>query len=92
MHYCGYLENGEAFDNTFERGEPFRFILGPDSLIAGMQEAVSHLNMGSKAIAKVPPHLGYGEGRLKKNGKRELPPKIPANATLTYHIELLGSF
>lgn len=92
MHYCGYLENGEVFDNTFERGEPFRFIMGPDTLIPGLQEAMAHLALGSKAIVKLPPHLGYGEGRLKNNGKRELPPKIPANASLTYHLHLLGSF
>lgn len=86
MHYQGRLDDGTIFDESFNRGKPFSFTIGSKKVIPGIEEAVKKLRLGSKAIAFVPPSLGYGDG------KEELPPKIPANAHLTFHIHLIGTF
>ena len=88
MHYQGTLEDGSVFDDSYLRGEPLEFKVGAGRVIAGMESAAKKLRLGSKAILVVPPSLGYGDG----TGKDKLPPKIPANATLTFHIEMVGSF
>lgn len=88
LHYQGRLQDGTVFDASYDRGEPFSFTIGAGKVIAGIESAMKQLRLGSKAIAVVPPSLGYGDGGERK----ELPPKIPANATLTFHLDLVGSF
>ena len=88
MQYVGYLADGTVFDDSYQREKPFSFSIGGGRVIAGIDAAVRKLRLGSKAILVVPPSLGYGDG----TGDNKLPPKIPANATLTFHIDLIGSF
>lgn len=87
MHYHGTLDDGTVFDDSYSRGEPLEFTVGSGKVIAGIESAARKLRFGTKAIAVVPPSLGYGDGTESK-----LPPKIPANARLTFHIDMVGSF
>jgi FKBP-type peptidyl-prolyl cis-trans isomerase len=88
MHYYGVLDDGTVFDQSYSRGEPLAFTMGASTVIDGIELAVKKLRLGSQAIAIIPSTLGYGDGK----GKHELPPKIPANARLTFHLDLIGSF
>lgn len=88
MHYYGLLDDGTVFDESFSRDEPLEFTVGSSTVIDGIELAVKKLRLGSQAIAIIPPTLGYGDGK----GKHPLPPKIPANARLTFHLDLIGSF
>lgn len=88
MHYGGLLDDGTIFDESYSRGKPFSFTLGSKKVIEGIEAAVKKMRYGSKAIAFVPPSMGYGDGK----GEDGLPPKIPANARLTFHIDLIGTF
>ena len=81
VHYTGWLENGTEFDSSYKTGQPAEFALGP-GLIAGWNEALQSMKVGGKRRIILPPSLAYGA-----TGN---PPKIPANATLTFEIELLG--
>ena len=85
MNYHGLLKNGFVFDSTYLRDEPFEFRLGQNSIITGISEAVKKMRLGSKAVIMVPPSLGYGDGE-------DGPANIPANSSLIFHIELLGTF
>jgi peptidylprolyl isomerase len=38
VHYTGFLMNGNIFDSSIERGQPFRFLLGRRQVIAGWDE------------------------------------------------------
>ncbi len=79
--YYGMLDsNGEMFDNSFQRGQPFSFQLGMQMVIAGWDEGFGLLNPGTKATLFIPSQLGYGE--------RGSPPVIPANADLIFYVEL----
>ena len=81
VHYSGYLEDGEMFDSSVERGQPFAFELGKGKVIKGWDEGIALLNVGSKARFIIPPDMAYGV--------QGFPPIIPANATLIFDVEVL---
>lgn len=84
VHYKGLLEDGKVFDSSYQRGEPLKVRMGSGKLIQGFEYSLKQLRMGSKAIAFVPPALGYGS--------KEDVPNIPPNSSLIFHIEVLGTF
>jgi len=81
VHYTGFLMNGNIFDSSVERGQPFRFLLGKGQVISGWDEGVAMMSKGAKYRFIIPPELAYGE--------RAMGP-IPANATLIFDVELLN--
>ncbi|PCH96188.1 MAG: peptidylprolyl isomerase [Bacteroidetes bacterium] len=81
VHYTGYLEDGKIFDSSVERGQPLPFPLGKGRVIKGWDEGVALLKKGGKARLIIPPDLAYGE--------RGYPGLIPANAILTFDVELI---
>ncbi len=82
MHYSGTLENGTKFDSSYDRGEPFRFVLGAGQVIQGWDLGIQGMKVGGKRKLIIPSSLGYGE--------RGIGP-IPPNATLIFEVELLAA-
>ena len=81
VHYTGWLANGAMFDSSVERGEPFAFVLGENAVIAGWDEGLATMQVGSKRQLVIPPELGYGD-----TGAGAV---IPPGATLIFEVELL---
>ncbi len=80
VNYYGMLMDGNRFDDSWSRGQEFKFPLGQGQVIKGWDEGVQNLNEGAKAVLFIPANLGYGaEGS---------PPAIPANAELMFYIEV----
>jgi len=82
VDYYGMLMDGTTFDNSISRGSPFEFPLGRQQVIAGWDEALSNVKVGTKAVIFLPPNLAYGP-----NGA---PPTIPPNAELAFYIDFQG--
>ena len=82
VHYHGRLADGSVFDSSRQRGEVFKFTLGMGQVIKGWDEGVASMKVGGVRRLVVPPDLGYGA--------QGSPPKIPAEATLVFDIELKG--
>lgn len=82
VHYTGTLLNGEKFDSSLDRGEPFEFMLGAGQVIRGWDEGIAMMNVGSKARLIIPSEIAYGS---QSRGER-----LPANSTLVFEVELLG--
>lgn len=80
VHYKGTLLNGTVFDSSYNRGTPFSFTLGENSVIQGWEQGVLGMKVGGKRKLVIPPHLAYGPSA------RGL---IPANSTLVFEVELL---
>lgn len=80
VHYQGFLLDGTKFDSSIDRGEPIVF--GVNQVIAGWQEGLQLMNVGSKYTLYIPYELGYG---VQGAGG-----VIPPCATLIFEVELLG--
>ena len=80
VHYHGTFPDGRVFDSSVDRGTPAVFPL--NRVIPCWTEGVGLMKVGGKATLVCPPEIAYGA--------RGAPPKIPANATLHFEVELLG--
>jgi FKBP-type peptidyl-prolyl cis-trans isomerase len=82
VNYVGTLQDGTKFDSSIDRGQPFEFTLGQNSVIQGWELGVAGMKVGEKRKLTIPPELGYGS-----QGAGGV---IPPNATLLFEIDLLG--
>lgn len=80
LTYAGYLENGDLFDSSFERGTPFSYTLGVTPMLSGWNAAMVPIQAGMKRRLIIPSSQGYG-ARARN--------KIPANSTLYIDIDVL---
>ncbi|KAK0611085.1 hypothetical protein B0T14DRAFT_441253 [Immersiella caudata] len=82
VHYRGTLQsNGQKFDASYDRGQPFSFNLGGGQVIKGWDEGLLGMCIGEKRTLTIGPSYGYGE--------RAVGP-IPAGSTLVFETELIG--
>jgi len=86
IHYVGTLKggprNGEEFDSSRKKKDPFSTLIGVGQVIKGWDEGVPQLSLGEKAILTITPDYGYGAGGY--------PPVIPPNSTLQFEVELIA--
>jgi len=82
VNYEGRLITGRKFDSSYDRGQPFSFVLGAGQVIPGWEQGILGMKVGGKRELVIPPHLGYGA-----TGAGGV---IPPNATLVFDVELLG--
>ena len=78
-HYRGTLIDGKEFDSSIKRGEPATFPVS--GVIAGWQQVLPLMSVGSKWQVFVPAELAYG-ARGAGGG-------IGPNEALIFEIELL---
>lgn len=80
VNYRGTLLNGAQFDSSYDRGQPFTFVVGAGQVIAGWDQGLVGMKVGGKRRLTIPPELGYGS-----QGAGTIPP----NSTLVFEVELL---
>lgn len=60
IHYVGTLQNGNKFDSSRDRGEPFKTQIGVGRVIRGWDEGVPQLSLGERAKLIATPDYAYG--------------------------------
>ncbi|HCC68195.1 TPA: peptidylprolyl isomerase [Patescibacteria group bacterium] len=81
VNYLGTLKDGTKFDSSYDREEPFTFVLGIGQVITGWDEGVNGMTIGEKRRIEIPSSMGYG-----KYGTGTIPPE----AGLVFEVELLS--
>lgn len=81
VNYVGTLENGQKFDSSIDRGQPFQFVLGQGRVIQGWEQGFVGMKVGGSRRLIIPSTLGYGANQVGP---------IPANSTLIFDVQLLG--
>ncbi|MEO0586797.1 MAG: FKBP-type peptidyl-prolyl cis-trans isomerase [Planctomycetota bacterium] len=79
VHYRGWNEDGQVFDESYRRGEPTRLPL--NEVIDGWSEGLRLMREGARYRFIIPPYLAYG--------RRGSPPLIGPDETLTFEVELI---
>jgi peptidylprolyl isomerase len=83
VHYVGVLSaDGTEFDNSYDRGEPFTFVLGQGSVIAGWDQGLVGAKVGSQVQLDIPAELAYG---AEQKGS-----VIGPNSPLTFVIDVMA--
>merc|ERR1719487_1556850 len=81
VHYEARFKDGAKFDSSWDRGKPFRFVLGVGEVIPGWDEAIPRMSLGELSVLHVPNIQAYGE-----EGCGDL---IPPYADLDFEVHLL---
>lgn len=82
VNFAAWLSDQSLLSNTFDGDNPLTVDLASENIVEGWSEGVPGMRVGGQRQLVVPPSLAYGEDGYPEGG-------IPANATITYEIELL---
>jgi peptidylprolyl isomerase len=83
VHYVGVLSaDGTEFDNSYDRGEPFTFVLGQGGVIQGWDQGLVGAKVGSRIQLDIPAALAYGD---QQKGS-----VIGPNSPLTFVIDVMA--
>lgn len=84
VQYVGVgYKSKEQFDASWDRGEPFTFVLGSNSVIPGWEQGVEGMKVGGRRELTIPPELAYGPAGA--------PPAIGPNETLIFVVDLVAA-
>jgi FKBP-type peptidyl-prolyl cis-trans isomerase len=81
IHHA-YDARATSLNAPATQGKPFRFKLGSEQVVPGLDEGVSQLSIGERAKVTMPPGLAYGA--------KGFPGLVPPNSSLVFDMELLG--
>ena len=81
VNYIGTLIDGRKFDDSYEKGSPFEFLLGRGYVVKGFDMGVLGMKVGGKRKFAMHPTLGYGDKGVSG--------AIPPNSVLIFEVELL---
>lgn len=82
VHYTGCLTDGTKFDSSYDRNQPFQFVLGTGMVIPGWDEGLQGMKPGGERRLVIPSDLAYGS--------RGAGGVIPPNATLIFDVEMVS--
>lgn len=89
VHYLGVIWGGGVFDSTWEKDRPVDLVAqsfidnGGVGVVPGFAKAVIGQHVGSRVLVAIPPSEGYPAGQA--------PTSIPADSTMIFVIDILGT-
>jgi peptidylprolyl isomerase len=84
VQYKGVLwRNGEEFDSSWSRQQPFVTAIGQGAVIPGWDKGLVGQTVGSRVMLVVPPKDGYGDAGQGK---------IKGTDTMVFAVDILGTY
>ena len=89
VHYTGVVWGGAVFDSTWDTNRPIDLVAqsfidnAGIGVVPGFAKALIGQTVGSRVLVAIPPSEGYPAGQE--------PTSIPANATMIFVIDILGT-
>lgn len=65
FHYMVSTPSSPRYDNSYQRGETFEYVMGEDNIIPGLYKALHYARKGDKLMIHIPADQAYGERGLK---------------------------
>jgi len=81
VNYKGAFTDGKVFDNSYERGQPFKVQIGAKQVMPGFEQGVLGMLVGEIRRIFIPANLAYGA-----QGQGPIPPNTP----LIFEVELMS--
>jgi peptidylprolyl isomerase len=82
MQYVGVsFSDKQQFDASWDRGQPFPFVLGTGQVIPGWDQGIAGMKVCGRRMLVIPPELGYGAAGN---------PPIKPNETLVFVVDLVS--
>lgn len=81
-HYEGKLESGDAFDSTYEVGQPIQVTIGDGTLPPGVDAGLIGMRPLSRRLVALPPEQAFGI--------RGVEGYVPPEAWVYFELELLS--
>lgn len=85
VDYLGQVWDGDAFDNSWDRGTPAAFQIGVGNVIQGWDAGLIGQRTGSRVLLTIPPDLGYQEAGNPDAG-------IGGTDTIVFVVDILGRY
>ncbi len=83
IHYEGRFLNGDFFDSTIERGQPFEFVYGKEwQVITGIEQALKQMHESEKSLFVFPSNYAFGYNGSSTG-------IIPPFTSVVFEIELI---
>lgn len=98
VHYTGVtLSDGEQFDTSYDRDQPFEFQVGAGNVIAGWDEGLVGQTVGSRVLLVIPAAMAYGEAPEPADDASatatDAPPASPLEGEdLVFVVDILGAY
>lgn len=90
------LSDGEQFDASFDRGEPFEFQVGAGNVIKGWDEGLVGQPVGSRVLLVIPAADAYGEKPAGADDAAATATSAPAHPLagedLVFVVDILGAY
>ena len=82
VKYTGWLTNGTQFDSSWDKNTTFEASMS-GGVIQGWIDGLKGQTVGSQLLLVIPPDKGYGS---------QATGSIPANSTLVFVVDILGTY
>ncbi|KAF8758159.1 hypothetical protein HU200_010677 [Digitaria exilis] len=84
-NYVAMVPNGQVFDSSLEKGQPYIFRVGSGQVIQGLDEGILSMKVGGLRRLYIPGPLAFPKGLTSAPGR----PRVPPSSPVVFDVNLL---
>uniref|UniRef100_A0A0F7H0B9 peptidylprolyl isomerase n=1 Tax=Cypripedium formosanum TaxID=53042 RepID=A0A0F7H0B9_9ASPA len=84
-NYVAMVPNGQIFDSSLEKGQPYIFRVGSGQVIKGLDEGILSMKIGGKRRLYIPGSLAFPKGLSSAPGR----PRVAPNSPVIFDVSLV---